>query len=86
MESNTEEPTFTHKATLTVYSNGDDDMVSVKMVWDPDLTGMNIQDLGYLPASYQMVEEFLLPALEEAYMKSEVEPMMAMESPSQRKH
>jgi hypothetical protein len=65
------EPEHTHKAIMTVYSNGPNDDISVQIKWDPDLGGIDISVLGYLPAAYQLIEAYILPALEEAYLSSE---------------
>lgn len=77
-----EEITYTHKATLTIYSNGPKEMVSVKVEFDPDVEGVSIQELGYLPASYKLMEEYVFPAVEEAKFEWEIKPMLALESPS----
>lgn len=81
-----EEAEHTHKATITLYSNGPADMVSIKVQWEPDIQGVDIKELGYLPAAYQFVEAYMLPAIEEGYMDWEVSPMMMLESPSERKN
>lgn len=72
---------YTHKAILTVVSNADEPDVHVRIDWEPDLEGTNIQELGYLPAAYQMIESYILPALEEAYLES-VDMGMSKEPPS----
>lgn len=77
-------PIHTHKAIMTVYSNADDPTVSVRVEWEPDVTSKVVEDLGYLPASSQFIQQYVLPAIEEAYMANEVEPMLALESPSKR--
>lgn len=77
-----EERVHTHKAVLTVYSNGSSNMISVKVNWEPRLTGEDVAELGYLPASYGFVEDYLLPAIEEAYLEWEAGPLLHAESPS----
>lgn len=81
-----EERAHTHKAILTVYSNGDNNMISVKVRWDPPMNEESIQELGYLPAAYGFVEDYLLPAIEEAYLEWEAGPLLHAESPSQWKN
>ena len=78
-----EELEYTHKAVLTVYSNGSNNMISVKVSWEPPITPEEIQEAGYLPASYQFIQDYMLPAIEEAYLEWEVKPMMMLESPSE---
>jgi hypothetical protein len=78
----TEETEHTHKATLTVYSNGKKEMISVKVQLEPDVEGVSIEELGYLPAAYQFMEEYIFPAIEAAYMDWQIKPMLALESPS----
>ena len=77
-----EERVHTHKAVLTVYSNGDSNMISVKVNWDPKMDGDDVKALGYLPAAYGFVEDYLLPAIEEAYLEWEAGPLLNAESPS----
>lgn len=81
-EATHKEQPYTHKAVMTVTSNGDDNAVAVSIKWDPNIDGVGIQELGYLPASYQMIEQYILPALEEAYLEWELDPMMKLDSPS----
>jgi len=64
------EPTFTHRAVVTLSSNGIDDDVAIKIQWEPDLEGQDITKLGYLPASYQFVQKWVLPMLEDAFMEA----------------
>ena len=64
------EPTYTHKATVTITSDGINDDVAISIKWDPDLEGANISQLGYLPSSYQFVQQYVLPMLEDAWMAS----------------
>lgn len=78
----TEEREHTHKAILTVYSNGNSNMISVKVNWEPKLEGDDIVALGYLPAAYAFVEDYLLPAIDEAYLEWEAGPLLHADSPS----
>ena len=61
------EPTFTHKATLTVTSNEDNGEVHVKVTWTPDIDGAAIEALGYMPAAYNFIQTYVVPMLDEAY-------------------
>jgi hypothetical protein len=77
-----EERAHTHKAVLTVYSNGSSNMISVKVNWEPKIDQEAVEELGYLPAAYGFVEDYLLPAIEEAYLEWEAGPLLHAESPS----
>ena len=79
-----EDLAYTHKATMTVYSNASDPNVAVKVVWVPDLRGVDFPKLGYMPASFKFIEEYILPAIEEAYVDYEIDPLLAAASPSGR--
>lgn len=81
--SNEEEiPAYTHKATMTVYSNGQDEDIAIKVSWDPDLDGKSIEEIGYLPSSYQFIQQYILPAIEQAYLDYEINPMLNAEPAS----
>lgn len=80
----TEQSTPTHVVTVTLSSINDGSNVRVEVKWDPDLEGADIEELGYLPASYQFVQEFILPCLEEAYLRSEFKELFDTPSPSNR--
>lgn len=83
-ESDTsKEPTFTHRATITIYSNGAEPEVHISVKFDPDEEGRDIKELGYFPPAFQMVQEFMLPAIEQAYMEWAQDPLLQMESPSE---
>lgn len=81
-----EEVKHTHKVVLTAYSNEQDEEVNIKVQFTPDLTGSDIEALGYLPASFEFLQKFLLPAIDEAFKEYTMDPMMAIESPSTRSH
>ena len=84
-ELSDEDIAYTHKTILTVYSNADDSMISVRVQCDPFLDGKDIQELGYMPASYLFLQEYLLPAIEQGHKDWESDPMSAlleMSSPS----
>lgn len=66
----TGDPVFTHRATMTISSNEAGEDVHVKVVWAPDIDGAAIEALGYMPAAYRFVQQYLVPALEEAYNSS----------------
>lgn len=75
----------THKVTMTLYSNGPEEMVSVRVKWDPDVEGKHISEIGFLPAAYQFLQEFIVPAIEEGYMKWSGEPMILLQ-PQEKSH
>lgn len=83
---NPEELDHTHKAVLTVYSNGPAKMVSIKIHWEPEMDGNEIVRLGYLPASYEFIQDYVLPIIEKAYMDWEVKPLLDLPSPSKWKN
>lgn len=80
-----EHPHYTHRATMTVSSDGPNSDVAVQIIFDPDMKGSDIIELGYLPPAYNFIQEYLLPALEAVYMEGEY-PELAGPSPSQRNH
>lgn len=82
VEIGDEEYEFTHKVTMSVYSNGNVKEVRIKVKWDPDLEGKDIKELGYLPAAFEFIQEHILPAIEEARIKWEFEPLLKLQSPS----
>lgn len=79
-----EEVVHTHKAIITIISNEDTPEVRVKVSWEPDLDGKSITEIGYIPAAYDFVQEYMLPAIEQAFMDWESDPMMLADSPSKR--
>lgn len=81
-----EEKSHTHKATLTVCSDGPKGMISLKINWDPEITGSTVEELGYLPAAYQFIQDFIVPAINEAYMEWEVKPMMNLQPASEKRN
>lgn len=66
-------PNHTHKATLTIYSDSVDPDVWIQLEWDPQITGADIQQLGYLPAAFGFVQEHVVPMLDNAYSKTQDE-------------
>jgi hypothetical protein len=82
-----EEMEHTHKVTVTVYSKGASEMVATKVEWFPD--DVDIEELGYFPASYKFVYENFLPVIEQAVLEYEADSqgmldLLDMESPSTR--
>lgn len=59
----------TYTATITMESVGDSNDVQVRVSWSPHMTGAQVQELGFLPASFNFVQEFILPALEAAMLE-----------------
>lgn len=57
-----------HHVVLILSSTGDDPHVDMAITYGPAETGISIKELGYLPASYKMLEQYLVPALEDAYI------------------
>lgn len=56
----------THKAVLTLTSVGRSDDVEVSIQWEPVMNREDLQKLGYLPAAFQFIQTYILPALESA--------------------
>lgn len=61
----------THAAVMTIASSGEDNNVAVEIRWEPELEGTEVEDLGYLPASYKFVQAYVMPMLEEVFMNEE---------------
>jgi len=60
----------THKVIVTIGSINDAEDVGVQVSFDPEMTGEEYQKLGYQPASHQFLEQFILPLLENIYMRT----------------
>jgi len=71
----------THKVVLTIGSTNELDEVGVQIKLDPEMTGEQIVALGYQPASHQFLEKFILPMLENVYMKSTFPELFDEEGP-----
>lgn len=61
------EPKFT--VALICSSIGDSDELQVEVKWSPEIDGEDVGELGYLPASYSFVQNYILPALEQAFLE-----------------
>lgn len=87
-EPQEDELEYTHKVTLTMYSNGNDpNEMWLTMEWEPDLNGKEIEALGYIPPSFDFAQDYILPALEKAESDEwEKEKLTAMPSPSNRRN
>lgn len=68
--SKPEIPPHTHKATLSIFSSDDNSDVWIRLEWDPPMTGEDVTELGYMPAAYDFVQEYIVPALDAAYSKT----------------
>ena len=66
-----------HTAVLLCSSIGDSEDVQVEVRWSPDMEGTDVQELGYLPASFRFLQDYILPALENAF----TEGLDALETP-----
>lgn len=71
----------THKVVLTIGSTSDIDEVGVQIRLDPEMTGADIEALGYQPASHQFLEKFILPMLEQVYMESNFPELFDEDAP-----
>ena len=60
----------THKVVVTIGSTDDSEDVGVQIKLDPEIAGQEYEALGYQPASHKFLEMFVLPMLENIYMKS----------------
>lgn len=65
MANNTE-----YKATVIISSIGDSGDVALSVEWSPELTGADLVEAGFIPASFAFVQDFIFPALEEAFNES----------------
>lgn len=50
---------ITHQVVITISSNKEDPNVSMEVKWNPLLGDDEIQEQGYVPASYKLAEHFL---------------------------
>lgn len=58
-----------HTAVLICSSIGDSEDVQVEVRWSPDMEGSDVEELGYLPASFRFLQDYILPALEQAMVE-----------------
>ncbi len=77
-----EEIVHTHKATITVFSNGENEMITVRVSFAPDMDGADIEALGYEPAAFGFVQDYIIPAIDEAQLEWEAGPLLELPSPS----
>lgn len=63
--------TVTHKLHITVSSVDDEPDTYVSVHFDPPLTGEEIEQLGYKPASYIFLDKYVMPMFEQAYADDE---------------
>lgn len=68
-EEKLELPPYTHKTSITVYSKDNDKEVWVAFDFEPEMSGVEVASLGYMPAAYGFMEEFLVPAVEEGFFQ-----------------
>lgn len=61
----------THKVVITIGSEGDSEAVGVEIRFQPEMSGEDYLSLGYQPAAHEFIERFIMPMLENVYMKSE---------------
>lgn len=59
---------MTHKATITISSEGPSPSVHVDLDWTPDLDEFDPRELGYMPAAFQFLQDHILPILERAML------------------
>ena len=71
------------KVIIILSSTGPDNMVSLEVKYEPNMEGKDIPKLGFMPASYNFVEKYVVPALEEGINEWVTEPLMDWDSPSQ---
>lgn len=73
--------TYTHKVVVTIGSTNDVEDVGVQIKLDPEITGEDYQALGYQPASHKFLEAFILPLLENVYMRTNFPELFDDEAP-----
>lgn len=49
----------THQVTITLVSREDDTDVTMQIKWNPLLGDDEIEQLGYIPAAYQLADRFI---------------------------
>lgn len=60
----------THRVVMTIGSINANDEVGISIKLDPEITGADIEALGYKPPCLEFLDRFVLPMLEEVFMKS----------------
>ena len=68
-----------YTAIIVVSSTGDSNDTEVSVEWNPELTGEDIEELGFMPGSFKFVEDYILPALERAYEESDYAELESIE-------
>lgn len=71
----------THKVIVTIGSMNASEDVGVQIKIDPEMSGEDYEALGYQPASHKFLEMFVLPMLENIYMKSNFPELFDDEAP-----
>ena len=72
----------THRVVLTIGSVNDVDEVGITIKLDPEITGADIEALGYKPPCLEFLDKFILPMLEEVYMKATHADLYEAQGPS----
>ena len=59
------------KVIVEISSREETDDVFLKVRFDPDLTRTDVEQLGYYPASYLVLDKYIMPAIEKAFGDAE---------------
>lgn len=51
-----------YKVTVTAESTDDNPEVSLEVVWEPTLSDVDLESLGYIPAAYNFINTTLVTA------------------------
>jgi hypothetical protein len=76
----------TYKVVITLSSVGDEGVVSLEVKYEPDTEGKDIMNMGFFPASYNFVERYIVPALQQGIDDWVYTPLMNWDSPSQSRN
>lgn len=72
-----------HRATITISSTDDKPEVEVEVDWEPGFDDMDPRELGYTPAAFAVMQEYIVPVLEKLYLESNYAEILS-DSPSSR--
>lgn len=73
----------THKVVITIGSVDASEDVGVQISLDPEIEGQDYEAMGFQPASHQFLHKFVLPLLENIYMRSEFPELFDSDGPTQ---
>ena len=77
---------WTHSASIAIFSKDSTEEVEIRFDYSPDMAGDDIIKLGYKPAAYGFIDDYILPAVDKAILEWQTGPMMRAESPCKMVH